>query len=83
MPTKRNATARGTTIGSDVAPRRAPIRRMPFGCPGRLPLPLVPDTELEVLRHVARGPLRRAVEREAQLREGSDRSGPRADWRLS
>ncbi len=58
----------------------SPIRRLPWS--SRVPLSLVDDDLLEVLRHVTRGRLRRAVEREARLRDGSDRSGPRVAWRL-
>ncbi len=46
-----------------------------------MPLALLPDEALEALRYLARGALGRAVRREAALRDGSDRGGPRVEWR--
>lgn len=53
----------------------APVRRLPWR--PRVPLSLLGDDALDVLRHLSRGALRRALEAEAALRDGSDRSGPR------
>jgi hypothetical protein len=80
-PGRAHAAARGEAGSDAIVAQAAPVRRLPFGRPARVPLALLPDEALEALRYLARGALGRAVRREAALRDGSDRGGPRVEWR--
>lgn len=81
-PCRGSAAGRRETASNAIVPQ-ARTYRVPFGRPGRVPIPLLPDDALEALRYLARGALGRAVRREWALRDGSDRSGPRVEWRIA